>query len=235
MQDVLLEVPRETDRVKFAHLYRSATREASIGGDFYDVFDAQKGRVALLIGDVSGHGVAAARIARSTKDVIHAFAHQSRHPHLILRETNELLIEKRIPGFVTVFLGILNPDNGLLTYCSAGHPNAMLRTGSGEVRLLEAASAPLGVYPGYSWEEDHVQLGVTDLILLYTDGLIEARDGKDFYGQERLMDALGRSGVQPLEDLPRVLMDEVLTFSRSRLADDVAILAATIGGESPPT
>ena len=78
----------------FGHLYRSATEEAQIGGDFYDVFETKDGRIGLLMGDVSGHGVDAARIATLTKDTIRAFSHKFGRPHVVLRETNRLLIQE---------------------------------------------------------------------------------------------------------------------------------------------
>ena len=105
LQEALLDIPQDLSGVKFGHLYRSATKEALVGGDFYDVFEVKNEQIAVLIGDVSGHGVEAARVATLVKDVVHAFAHQFTHPHVVLAETNDLLIEKRSPGFVTVFLG----------------------------------------------------------------------------------------------------------------------------------
>ncbi len=225
LQQTLLDIPEQTGGVLFGHLYRSATKEAAVGGDFYDVLKVKNGRLAILIGDVSGHGVEAARVATLVKDVVHAFAHQFSHPHVVLSKTNDLLIEKRTSGFVTVFLGILDPDTGVLSYSSAGHPNALLRTRSGEVELLEAASAPVGVFPHHSWKEDQVELEKDDLLLLYTDGAIEARRNGQFFGQEGLVKAFERWNDPSPELLPQALLAEVLAFSGGELSDDVAMLA----------
>ena len=113
LQQALLDVPQQTPGVEFGHLYRSATHEALVGGDFHDVFRVKDEQIAVLIGDVSGHGVEAARIATLVKDVVQAFANQFRRPSMIFKQTNELLLERRIPGFVTLFLGILDPRTGL--------------------------------------------------------------------------------------------------------------------------
>ena len=112
LQESLLDIPTELSGVKFGHLYRSATEQAQVGGDFYDVFEAKEGKIALLIGDVAGHGIEAARTATLVKDVVHAFIHQTLRTHEVLRRTNGLLIEKNLPGFVTLFLGILDTGNG---------------------------------------------------------------------------------------------------------------------------
>jgi chemotaxis methyl-accepting protein methylase/GAF domain-containing protein len=225
MQGALLDLPKETGRVKFAHLYRSATKQAFVGGDFYDVFEAKKGCVAILIGDVSGHGVEAARVATLTKDVVHAFVHQFWRPSPVLRKTNELLIEKSTPGFVTLFLGILDPNDGTLHYSSAGHPNVLLRKRSGEINVLEAGSAPLAVHPSHSWNDNQVQFELGDVLLLYTDGLTEARQGEEFFGHERLVEALRRWPEKSVDGLPETLLEEALAFSDGVLADDVALLA----------
>jgi len=228
LQEALFDQPQEFSGVGFGHLYRSATKEALIGGDFYDVIELKNGRLAVLIGDVSGHGVKAARIATLAKDVVHAFSHQFTHTQVVLKKTNDLLVEKRISGFVTLFLGILDLDTGLLTCSSAGHPNVLLRTAGGRVELLEAASAPLGVFPGHSWKESQVQLEKNDLLLLYTDGAIEARRNGEFFGQERLVEALESCSDPSPEFLPQALLDEVLSFSAGELTDDVAMLALSL-------
>ncbi len=224
LQEALLDVPQDLSGVRFGHLYRSATKEARVGGDFYDVFEVKNERIAVLIGDVSGHGVEAARVATLVKDVVHAFAHHFTHPHVVLAKTNDLLVEERSPGFVTLFLGILDPNTGSLAYSSAGHPPALLRTSAGELEFLEACSAPVGVFPDHSWKENEVQLVEGDLLLLYTDGAIEARRNGDFFGEEGLAKALKGWSDPSLEQLPQALLDTILSFSGGELTDDVAML-----------
>jgi len=225
LQAALLDIPREMPGLRFGHLYLSATQGARVGGDFYDVFRVKGNRVVVLIGDVSGHGVEAARIATLVKDVVHAFSHESPRPRLVLRRANDLLLERQTPGFITLFLGVLDPGTETLTYCSAGHPNALLRSDGGAITSLKAASAPLGVFASYTWEESRVRLGRDHLLFLYTDGAMEARRGPDFFGQERLAQALGRWTDLSPEHVPEAMLEEVLAFSGGQLRDDVALLA----------
>jgi serine phosphatase RsbU (regulator of sigma subunit) len=234
LQQALLDIPEQTRGVQFGHLYRSATKEASVGGDFYDVFAVKEGRIAVLIGDVSGHGVEAARLATMVKDVVHAFAHQFRRPSVVLRKTNELLVEKQTPGFVTLFLGVLDPEGGLLTYSSAGHPNALVRGSGNEVEPLRSGSAPLGVFGRYSWKDHDARLDKEDLLLLYTDGVIEARRDGEFFGQAGIANVLGRWPESSPEMLPQAVLSEVLAYSRGVLSDDVAILALRLSGDAAP-
>ena len=224
LEAALLNIPEQLPDLEISHIYRSATLDAHIGGDFYDVFEAKNGLIGLLIGDVSGHGLEAARIATLVKDTIHAFAHQFRRPHLVLRETNRLMTEKRLPGFTTAFLGFLDTGNGSLIYSSAGHPPPLLAANS-HVSHLESVGSPLGVFPNARYHDSQMQVPENGLLLLYTDGLTEARSRDDFFGERRLQTALSRARNRPIEAVPSMLLEEALLFSAGRLEDDVALLA----------
>jgi len=227
LQLTLLHVPSEIGRLKLGHLYRSASEAARVGGDFYDVFDVKDGNIAVLIGDVAGHGIQAARTATLVKDVVHAFTHGSVRPSEVLRRTNHLLIEKALPGFVSVFLGILDSDGGRLRYSSAGHPAAFLRRTTGEILTLGSGSHPLGIYNDSVWRPSEVELEIGDVLLLYTDGVIETRRGEEFFGEERLLRLLKRKRTSVFR-LPHLILEQVLAFSDGALKDDVAILALSL-------
>ena len=230
LQKALLDLPQRAPGVEFGHLYRSATHQAQVGGDFYDVFEAKGGRIAILIGDVSGHGLEAARIATFAKDVIAAFAHQFRWPHLVLRETSRLLVEKNLPGFVTAFLGFLDPESGALVYSSAGHPPPLL-SAEGQVESLSLAGTPLGVFADARYRDIETEIQKGSVLLFYTDGITEARRDGDLFGEQRLGEALGRMRDEPIDELPQLLLGEALDFSDGILRDDVALLAINyLGG-----
>ncbi|MGI5940074.1 MAG: SpoIIE family protein phosphatase [Thermoleophilia bacterium] len=227
LQLALLNIPSEMGPVHVGHLYRSATEAARVGGDFYDAFEINNRTIAVLVGDVSGHGIEAARTATLVKDVVHAFIHESLYPHQALRRTNALLLQKKLPGFVTLFLAILDTISGTLLYASAGHPETLLRRPSGEVLLLGTGSSPLGVYPDAVWKPAEIALDIGDLLLLYTDGVIEARRDGEFFGQQRLMNLLKSAPIGP-EELPQMIINRVLAFSQGTLSDDVAVLALSL-------
>jgi PAS domain S-box-containing protein len=227
LQFVLLNIPEDIGPVRIGHLYRSATEAARVGGDFYDVFEVKDGSIAILIGDVAGPGIPAARTATLVKDVVHAFTHQSLRTQEVLRRTNLLLIEKELPGFVTVFLGILDRNTGRLRYSSAGHPETLLRRASGEIERLGCGYSPLGVYPDAAWKANEVDLQVDDLLILYTDGVIEARRNGEFFGEKRLERLAKRKRLSP-QRLPHLILDQVLAFAGGNLEDDVAVLALSL-------
>jgi len=229
LQEALLDIPKEFPGVRFGHLYRSATEEAKIGGDFYDVFEAKNGKVGLLIGDVSGHGINAARIASLTKDTIRAFSHQFRRPHLVLRETNRLLIQRNLTGFVTVFLGFLDPESGILVHSSAGHPPPILAA-DGSATTIESIGSPLGVFPTSRYRDNDTRLDPGSIVVLYTDGITEARRDNLFFGDRGLLEAVLAMSDHSAEELPSLLLERALEFSRGMLADDVALLAVEYEG-----
>jgi serine phosphatase RsbU (regulator of sigma subunit) len=178
---------------------------------------------------VSGHGLEAARVATLVKDIVHAFAHQFRRPQLVLREANRLLVEKNLPGFVTAFLGFLDPDTGTLVYSSAGHPPPLLLA-DGQAEPLTSASLPLGVFGDARYHDLEIDVPKGARLLLYTDGLTEARRNGDFFGETRLAEALVRERATRIEELPSLLLDEALHFSGGTLVDDVALLAVSFPG-----
>jgi PAS domain S-box-containing protein len=224
LQRSIFDLPGELPGISFAHVYRSATEEAFVGGDFYDVFEAAEGRIGVVIGDVCGHGVEAARTATRVKDVIQAFSHSLHRPHHVLREANRLLVDRGTPGFVTVFLGLLDAKTGALAYSVAGHPAPLIVSGDAEPVRLEIPSLPIGILSASTYETRTASLSEDALLVLYTDGIIEARRDGAFFGEEGLLEVLMRQGAVRLGLLPGIIIDDVLAFTEGSLRDDVALL-----------
>jgi hypothetical protein len=148
LQDGLSTTPEQVPGLSLGHLYRSATERAKVGGDFYDVFTVAPGRVGLVVGDVCGHGVEAARGASGTRDTIRAYAYQGAGADEVLRRANlALLRNPAMTGFVTVFLGILDLMRDELTYSMAGHPPALFKRADSPLTTLRSGSLPLGIFP----------------------------------------------------------------------------------------
>lgn len=233
LQDALtMQIPSSLGPVQVAHLYHSATEAAHVGGDFYDVFEIKDGKVAVLIGDVSGHGVGASRTATLVKDVILAFAQNTQRPELVLKSTNDLLIEKSLTDFITVFLGIVDPRKGTMSYAAAGHPEPVLKGARGEGEHLGGGGFPLGIFPEASWLPRSVKVRPGDLLVLYTDGVTEARRNGELFGEERLRKTVAANS-RSLAQLPQSILDEILAFTRGVLLDDVAVLAVSFDPTEP--
>jgi PAS domain S-box-containing protein len=225
LQRTILEMPAEVAGLEFGHLYRSATEEAIVGGDFYDVFERPDGSVVLLAGDVSGHGVNAARVATMVKASLAAFAQSGDEPGAVLANANRLLMRKQVPGFTSVLFAVYSPRTSALRFCSAGHPNLLIGRRDGSVAVVGKNHTPLGVFPDWSCSGDSTEVRSGETVLLYTDGLTEARLGHELFGEQRLSAAFKDRLAMDIKSLPQALLDDVLAFSGGRLQDDVAILA----------
>jgi phosphoserine phosphatase RsbU/P len=236
LQETLLTVPRQVPGVAFGHLYQPATVAGRVGGDFYDLFALPGGKVGLIIGDVSGHGLEAAALTSVCKDTIKAFALEQHSPGAVLKKSNGVVLHA-LQGsdatrrhFVTAFYGVLDPARGTLRYASEGHPPAIIQRGAGGCTLLEAHDPVVGMFDDARFEDGQETLGPGDLLLLYTDGLTEARIDSRFLGEQGLLTLLAENAGSEITDLPLALYDEVIRFSAGNLHDDLAILAVRLAG-----
>ena len=130
--------------------------------------------------------------------------------------------------FVTLCFGVLDKHSGVFTYCSAGHPPGILRRRSGKTRVLETKNPVIGVFPDQEFSDDTTTIESGDVLVLYTDGLIEARRQKELFGEDRLVQVVKDVGSQRRpSEVPGLILDEALKFDKA-LADDVAILAVAL-------
>ncbi len=225
LQETLLEIPEKIKGVDFGHLYRSATEEAKIGGDFYDIFELNNNKVGIVVGDVSGKGIRAAALASLVKDTIKAYSYQDISPAAVMEKTNEL-IRKFSPQriFVTVFFGILNTNTGKLTYCNAGHPTAILSRSIAEAEVLKANSTVIGVFEKEQYLEDTDHMHFGDILAIYTDGVTEARCNNGFFGEDRLLSLVKAYASMETKELPEAIFNKIMECSEGKLTDDIVLL-----------
>jgi len=230
LQEAVLSMAERVAGVDFAYLYCPASDAANVGGDFYDVFHITGSQVGLLVGDVAGKGLPAARMTSLARDSMRSYAIEGGTPIQVLARANEVM--RRASGaeiFVTMFFGILDTETGDLTYCNAGHPPGVLRRADGSVEHLEGKGTFLGAYLGFDCEERHATLADGDVLVLYTDGLTEVRSGDDqMFGHDRLGEAVA-AGEADVTRTPLELLERVLEFSGGELRDDAVVLAAALG------
>ena len=213
------------DGWKIAYHYQPA-RE--VGGDFYDFLSLDDGRVGLVIGDVSGKGIAAALVMANTQSVLRAVARRGNiAPGRVLAEANEVLYAYIPAGtFVTCFYGVLDPESGRLVYANAGHDPPYVQR-DGEARELRARGMPLGLMPGMPYEEKETNLAAGDDLLFYSDGLVEAHDPEgEMFGFPRLRDLIMVQSAGSGEELVDFLLAELTRFTgeHSEQEDDITLV-----------
>ena len=219
---------QHVDGLSAQGIYSSATATALVGGDFYDLIRLPDHRACVIMGDVSGKGVEAASVSAAVKTALGAYAWEGLAPARMVRSLNDFLLGfSRVETFATLFVGIVDLGAGTLTYCSAGHPPAVLqRASSGEVQMLDVQSGVVGAFHDISYQDGVTAIREGDVLLLYTDGTTEARDVRgDFFGETGLRDAVMHEIPRGFDGLLDRLLASLDAFTGRNLDDDVAMVA----------
>lgn len=211
-QSFLPETPPQVEGIDLAAMNSPAQQ---VGGDFYDFIPVTQDKLGLVMADVSGKGISAALFMALSQSLIRANARGNPSPERVLRQTNGLILEEVKSGmFVTVFYAILDTKKGTLTYVSAGHnPPIWLNRNTGDCKMLEAEGMALGVMEDIRLVEKQITLGRDDMLVLYTDGVIEAiNQRKEEFGEERFISVIKESHTLAAKDLIEKINQEVFTF-----------------------
>ncbi|VBA32928.1 Sensor histidine kinase TmoS [Mycobacterium innocens] len=207
----------------FAVRYQPATRPLQVGGDWYDVVDMNDGRLALVVGDCVGHGLAAATVMGQLRSACRALLLQHLSPGVALTGLDRFAA--RLPGAqcTTAFCAVLSPDTGELVYSSAGHPPPILVHADGNARILdEAGTIALGVRSDWARPEVRLTIPPRATLLLYTDGLVERRHRPLDQGIAEAIELVRGGGAVALEDLASHIMAGL--NPGGGYPDDVALL-----------
>jgi len=200
-----------------------------VGGDWFDFFLLDPERIGFVLGDVSGKGVPAALYMAIASTLLRAAALHHASPGACLASMNESLVERHAEGmFVTLFYGILNTHTGVLEYANAGHNPPYAFSPDGKVRALRERCGPmLGVFEGLQYPARNMELQPGEGLLVFTDGVTEARNRNgEFYGESRLEAYLAASASRPVDELVCGLQADVERFEASApRADDITALA----------
>ncbi|OQA23480.1 MAG: Phosphoserine phosphatase RsbU [Chloroflexi bacterium ADurb.Bin360] len=221
-----------------------SARETS--GDFYDVIPLPNGQMALVIADVADKGLGSALYMAVSRTVIRTFAEQyTQDPAQVFSAANpRILKDTHADLFVTVFYGILDPENGTLTYCNAGHNPPFLFSAQNGRRMqaLRRTGIPLGVREQETWTSHTICIAPGDLLILYTDGVTDAEDShSDFFGEDRLLEALEiaaantNGGGHTAQEVQDTIMKAVHDFvGQASQTDDITLMVLARDLDSEP-
>ena len=221
------EFPPFPERREFQlHAVSKAARH--VAGDFFDFFLINPRTLVFVIADVSGKGMSAALVMAVTRTIVRNLAESGKTPARILAETNELLRESHGgSAFVTILLGIYNTNSGRIMYANGGHSPPLLVDRHGNARSVgEATGTIVGMLENQEYANAEMRLLPGETLLLFTDGITEARSpGGEFYGEGRIRAFLEANHGKSAEALCDTLEKEICDFQKMNLADDLTILA----------
>jgi sigma-B regulation protein RsbU (phosphoserine phosphatase) len=221
-------LPKSPPRHPGLELSGQMVSSVEVGGDYFDYFEIDPGRIGVVIGDVSGKGVPAAMLMSSLQAVFKSVAVRDKmNPGTVISELNSYLSGNAKPEqFATFFYGILDLDAATFTFCNAGHCPALLLKRDYVDRLGEGGMI-LGIQPEWRYREGSVSIDSGDLLCLYTDGVTEQKNESSAeYGETNLIEFLRVNGNLPIKALQESLFASVLAFGNGHQQDDITNIIA---------
>lgn len=221
------QLPPAIDGWTLAARYQPALQEALVGGDFYDVFRLDDDRIAVLIGDVAGKGLAASIQVAAVRHAIRSYAYVNTSPAEIMQLTNDGLCREPVDvrNMLTAFFAILDVRTHTLTYASAGHEPPVVQNATGDVTELDVTGPMFGVSGELRYSEKAIKLEDGDSLVLMTDGITEARTrGGVMFEKEGVIARLTQISDASPDQIAEALLQAATLHAEGNLQDDVAIV-----------
>jgi serine phosphatase RsbU (regulator of sigma subunit) len=225
MQRSLLPRARPDVRgLELGEEYLSSAR-LDVGGDVYDYLELGEHALAVVVGDVTGHGVDAAADMAMAKFVFRSLAREHPEPAAFLAHANDVVCGEIAAGkFITMLFLVADAKRGEVAVASAGHPPPRLLGPDGRVEELTVRGLVLGIERGQEYDELRRPFPIGAALVLYTDGVVEARRGDELYGQERLDRLIAERAGLSARELARAVLDDCRSFGGGELRDDCAVV-----------
>ena len=212
------------DGFELGHVYESSA-QVEVGGDVYDYLLLDDGRLAVVLGDVTGHGVDVTADMAMAKFIFRTLAREHPEPGSFLSRANEVLIsEIELGRFITMAHLVFDLERGEVVSASAGHPAPRLVAPDGTVVPLAASGLALGVEAGQAYDETRTAMEPGAAVVVYTDGVVESRRGDDFYGTERLDRLLAAHRSSGARELADAVLADCRAFGGGEPVDDFAVV-----------
>ncbi len=203
----------------------------ALGGDFYDFVPLPQNRLALAVGDASGKGLAAALMISNVQSSLRTAAlFTGNDGPAVLTAVNRQLYESSLEDrFATLFYRVFDGATRRLQYVNAGHNPPMVIRQDNSIIWLRAGGLPVGIFPNSTYEQGVVQLNPGDLVLGYTDGVIEAvNSADDEWGVKGLRKAAAERGAQCPDEIVQAIFTSMDDFSRGHQTDDATVVVVRV-------
>jgi len=202
-----------------------------IGGDYFDVLQLDANRFALCIADVAGKGIAAALLMSNLQATVRSLAAQNFEPAELASRLNGLVAGNTAPDrFITLFYAVFDAQTRRLLYTNAGHNAPMVIGRDGQVARLSCGGQALGISAGEHYDQAETVLAEGDRLVLFTDGITEARDthGEEF-GEERLLEILHESRTLGAAKIQKNVLNRIAEFNGEKFQNDATLIVLAVG------
>lgn len=231
-------MPRSFPLIKDFDIYGTTIPFREVGGDYLDFIDSISERLCVLVADVSGKGLAAALIMVAFRAYFHATVINELAMRVVMARVNRLVYDTTDgERFITCFYGLIDPENKRLLYISAGHNPPLLLRGDGTLEFLEQGGGlPLGIFETSRYSESVVEFRPGDILLMYTDGVVEARNKQDEeFGLKRLEEVVRAASGKRAHEIVQAIITAVDEYSVDvgGPEDDLTVSVVKVKGDLP--
>jgi len=220
-------LPKSTPRIQGYEIAGRSIPAEAVGGDYFDFIPHDENRIAVCLGDVSGKGLPASLLMANLQATLRGQSSGECSAKECLSRSNTLLYRSTSSDkFVTLFYGVLDTVNHRLIYSNAGHDNPFVFNSDGEFKRLKTGGIVLGIMEKFPFEEETIEIKFGDVLVVYSDGIAEAMNGKDdMFGEERLAEVLKNILMESAEQIIDAVIGSVKKFTGSTpQSDDVTIV-----------
>ncbi|MGA2133627.1 MAG: SpoIIE family protein phosphatase [Bryobacteraceae bacterium] len=223
-------LPREIPRFPGYDIAAAWRPAGAVSGDYLDVLRLDASHLALCVADVIGKGVPAALLMSNVQAAVHALAGELMPTGELCGRVNRIVAGNVGSGkFITFFYGVLDSERRRFSYTNAGHCEPILVRQTGECVRVNHGGVVLGVFPDWSYQEEHLDLEPGDRLVLYTDGITEiANAAGEEFGEERLMEVLSASRTLGAEAMQKQVMSTIAEYSGGNFHDDASLIVTAV-------
>lgn len=224
-QQLLPATDLEMEGLDIAAAYLASNQ---VGGDYYDIFQVAHHKVAAVVADVSGHSIASGLLMTAARSAVQLLVRHQPSPAEVLRQLNKTIYRdlEQTGLFLSIMIVTIDLDSGVACYANAGHnPPFLYQRDSGKIVSLNATGMLVGILPDVDYEERELDLGPGDTLVLYTDGIAEARSPRgEFFGERRLHDLIIAGAPDRARYIADSIMLDVCRHTQRDLTDDATLL-----------
>ena len=224
-QQALLMEPPAIPGIEVGVHYRAATDSARVGGDFYDLVSLGPGKLMVIVGDVCGKSLAAAAQSAVVRYMLRAYAAEGSPGEALSRLNSAVITQTPNQPFVTLVVAYVDVARHMFEYAVAGHPRPIVLAGLGEFPMPGEGNVPVGIFRGVTYPTNRAVLPDDSCVVLYTDGITDARRDGVLFGEERLHEAVRANLPLDAQALADTLLETVKEYAGGVLADDCAVVA----------